>query len=69
MSIIATENIVTIWMKLRNAFSRNSFTVRIPSKAPMPIAVDVIRFSETECHVMLSQAKIRKGTFRRLMTR
>ena len=37
-SIITTESIVTIWMNRRNAFSGKSFTIRIPSKAPMPIA-------------------------------
>ena len=37
-SIITTESIVTIWMNRRNVFSGNSFTMRIPSKAPMPIA-------------------------------
>ena len=36
-SIITTESIVTIWMNRRNAFSGNSFTMRIPSKAPMLI--------------------------------
>ena len=57
-SIIATESIVTIWMNLRKAFSGKSFTMRIPSKAPMPITGSIRRFSENEPQVMLSQAKI-----------
>ena len=68
-SIITTESIVTIWMNRRNAFSGNSFTMRIPSKAPMPIAGSIRRFSENECQEMLSQAKTWKGTFSRLTTR
>ena len=47
-SIIATESIVTIWMNLRKAFSGKSFTMRIPSKAPMPITGSIRRFSENE---------------------
>ena len=68
-SIIATESIVTIWMNLRKAFSGKSFTRRIPSKAPIPITGSIRRFSENEPQVMLSQAKIWKGTFSRLTTR
>ena len=68
-SIIATESIVTIWMNLRKAFSGKSFTIRIPSKAPIPITGSIRRFSENEPQVMLSQAKIWKGTFSRLTTR
>ena len=64
-SIIATESIVTICMNLRKAFSGKSFTRRIPSKAPIPITGSIRRFSENECQVMLSQAKIWKGTFSR----
>ena len=56
-------------MNLRKAFSGKSFTRRIPSKAPMPITGSIRRFSEKEPHVMLSQAKIWKGTFSRLTTR
>lgn len=69
MSIIATESIVTIWMNLRKAFSGKSFTRRIPSKAPIPITGSIRRFSENEPQVILSQAKIWKGTFSRLTTR
>lgn len=68
-SIIATESIVTNWMNLRKAFSGKSFTIRIPSKAPIPITVSIRRFSENEPQLMLSQAKIWKGTFSRLTTR
>ena len=68
-SIIATESIVTIWMNLRKAFSGKSFTRRIPSKAPIPITESIRRFSENEPQVILSQAKIWKGTFSRLTTR
>ena len=68
-SIIATESIVTIWMNLRKAFSGKSFTIRIPSKAPIPITGSIRRFSENEPQVILSQAKIWKGTFSRLTTR
>lgn len=68
-SIIATESIVTNWMNLRKAFSGKSFTIRIPSKAPIPITVSIRRFSENEPQLMLSQAKIWKGTFCRLTTR
>ena len=68
-SIIATESIVTIWMNLRKAFSGKSFTIRIPSKAPIPITGSIRRFSENEPQLMLSQAKIWKGTFSRLTTR
>ena len=68
-SIIATESIVTIRMHLRKAFSGKSFTRRIPSTAPMPITGSVRRLSENEPQVMLSQAKIWKGTFSRLTTR
>lgn len=68
-SIIATESIVTIWMNLRKAFSGKSFTRRIPSKAPIPITGSIRRFSENEPQVILSQAKIWKGTFSRLTTR
>ena len=68
-SIIATESIVTNWMNLRKAFSGKSFTRRIPSKAPIPITGSIRRFSENEPQVMLSQAKIWKGTFSRLTTR
>ena len=68
-SIIATESIVTIWMNLRKAFSGKSFTRRIPSKAPIPITGSIRRFSENEPQLMLSQAKIWKGTFSRLTTR
>ena len=62
-SIIATESIVTIWMNLRKAFSGKSFTRRIPSKAPIPITGSIRRFSENVPQVILSQAKIWKGTF------
>ena len=68
-SIIATESIVTNWMNLRKAFSGKSFTIRIPSKAPIPITGSIRRFSENEPQLMLSQAKIWKGTFSRLTTR
>ena len=68
-SIIATESIVTDWMNLRKAFSGKSFTIRIPSKAPIPITGSIRRFSENEPQLMLSQAKIWKGTFSRLTTR
>ena len=68
-SIIATESIVTIWMNLRKAFSGKSFTRRIPSKAPIPITGSIRRFSDNEPQVILSQAKIWKGTFSRLTTR
>ena len=68
-SIIATESILTIWMNLRKAFSGKSFTRRIPSKAPIPITGSIRRFSENEPQVILSQAKIWKGTFSRLTTR
>ena len=68
-SIIATESIVTNWMNLRKAFSGKSFTRRIPSTAPIPITGSIRRFSENEPQVMLSQAKIWKGTFSRLTTR
>ena len=68
-SIIATESIVTNWMNLRKAFSGKSFTIRIPSKAPIPITGSIKRFSENEPQLMLSQAKIWKGTFSRLTTR
>ena len=68
-SIIATESIVTNWMNLRKAFSGKSFTIRIPSKAPIPITLSIRRFSENEPQLMLSQAKIWKGTFSRLTTR
>jgi hypothetical protein len=68
-SIIATESIVTNWMNLRKAFSGKSFTIRIPSKAPIPVTVSIRRFSENEPQLMLSQAKIWKGTFSRLTTR
>lgn len=68
-SIIATESIVTNWMNLRKAFSGKSSTIRIPSKAPIPITVSIRRFSENEPQLMLSQAKIWKGTFSRLTTR
>ena len=68
-SIIATESIVTNWMNLRKAFSGKSFTIWIPSKAPIPITGSIRRFSENEPQLMLSQAKIWKGTFSRLTTR
>ena len=68
-SIIATESIVTNWMNLRKAFSGKSFTIRIPSKAPIPITGSIRRFSENEPQLMLSQTKIWKGTFSRLTTR
>ena len=68
-SIIATESIVTIWMNLRKAFSGKSFTRRIPNKTPIPITGSIMRFSENEPQVILSQAKIWKGTFSRLTTR
>ena len=68
-SIIATESIVTNWMNLRKAFSGKSFTIRIPSKAPIPLPGSIRRFSENEPQLMLSQAKIWKGTFSRLTTR
>ena len=68
-SIIATESIVTNWINLRKAFSGKSFTIRIPSKAPIPITGSIRRFSENEPQLMLSQAKIWKGTFSRLTTR
>ena len=68
-SIIATESIVTNWMNLRKAFSGKSFIIRIPSKAPIPITGSIRRFSENEPQLMLSQAKIWKGTFSRLTTR
>ena len=68
-SIIATESIVTNWMNLRKAFSGKSFTIRIPSKALIPITGSIRRFSENEPQLMLSQAKIWKGTFSRLTTR
>ena len=45
-SIIATESIVTICMNFRKAFSGKSFTIRIPSKAPIPITGSIRRFSE-----------------------
>ena len=50
-------------MNLRKAFSGKSFTRRIPSKAPIPITGSIRRFSENEPQVILSQAKIWKGTF------
>lgn len=56
-------------MNILNAFSGKSFTKRIPSKAPMLITGSIMRFSENELHVMLSHAKIWKGTFRRFTTR
>ena len=68
-SIIATESMVTIWMNILKAFSGKSLTMRIPSKAPIPITGSIRRFSEKELQVMLSQAKIWKGTFSRLTTR
>ena len=68
-SIIATESIVANWMNLRKAFSGKSFTILIPSKAPIPITGSIRRFSENEPQLMLSQAKIWKGTFSRLTTR
>ena len=68
-SIIATESIVTNWMNLRKAFSGKSFTIRILSKALIPITGSIRRFSENEPQLMLSQAKIWKGTFSRLTTR
>ena len=68
-SIITTESIVTICMNLRKAFSGKSLTIRIPSKAPIPITGSIRRFSENEPQLMLSQAKIWKGTFSRLTTR
>ena len=46
-SIITTESIVTIWMNILKAFSGKSFTMRIPSKAPMPIAGSIRRFSDS----------------------
>ena len=69
ISIIITERIVTIWMNILNAFSGKSLTKRMPRKAPMPITGSIMRFSENELHVMLSHAKIWKGTFRRFTTR